>query len=188
MSLSLRSLALTPESIPNFLIPSRSSLQVRSIQAPLLCESEHRGVLPPPTPGCHPNTECDEDIDLTTHAAMSLTHVGKVTTPYGFRAVLAASPCTQRRESLFHQKKPGGVKVTDPMTQSDDSWQDQQEPKGSSSPAGPASAPPGGTRVHLHPVKALGLQVMKELKKPTAALKALRAQTTKLQNLKNKET
>lgn len=45
-----------------------------------------------------------EDLsDPSTCAAMSLEHVGKVTTPYGFRS-LAASPNVSRRESLFHKR------------------------------------------------------------------------------------
>lgn len=45
-----------------------------------------------------------EDLsDPSTCAAMSLEHVGKVTTPYGFRT-LAASPSVNRRESLFHKR------------------------------------------------------------------------------------
>lgn len=48
-----------------------------------------------------------EDVsDPSTKAAMSLKHVEKVKTPYGFRT-LAASPNVSRRESLFHRRRRG---------------------------------------------------------------------------------
>ncbi|KAM7373713.1 hypothetical protein PAMP_008547 [Pampus punctatissimus] len=175
---TLQSLVLTPERIPSFLIPSRSPLlfsprphadRTRLLSDP--DDSPGEGPknrispaasprfllrLPPPPRIRAPRRtataeDADADTDLTTRAAMSLPHVEKVTTPYGFRAVLAASPCTRRRESLFHRNKPATVTVTGP---------DQ-----------PGSGP-GRSRI-LRPVKALGLQVMKELKRPAAALRAL---------------
>lgn len=174
---SLRTLVLTPERIPSFLIPSRSPrLWGSSDRTRLLSDPEddtqtksppvtpHRFLLRLPSPRGRP-PRCtasaadvaDSDTDLTTRAAMSLSHVGKVTTPYGFRAVLAASPCTRRRESLFHKSKP----VAD------------REPQ---DPANLGSAPgPGPIRsplVRLRPVKAFGQQMMEELKRPVAALRA----------------
>ncbi|GAA6231021.1 C2 calcium-dependent domain-containing protein 4C-like [Lates japonicus] len=191
---SLRSLVLTPERIPDFLIPSRSPLRVLSPR-PLRSSPDRTRLLSDPdddSPGRSPPEirlsptasprfplrlpprimtprrataaaaeSADADTDLTTRAAMSLPHVEKVTTSYGFRAVLAASPCTRRRESLFHRNTPVTVTVTDTG--------DPTEP-----PRPPRPGPgPARSRVCLRPVKALGLQVMKELKRPAAALKAL---------------
>lgn len=168
---SLRSLVLTPERIPSFLIPSRSP-RGRSDRTRLLSDPDEDTVAPAsprgfllrvPSPRLRPPRRAaaaaadagDADTDLTTRAAMSLHHVGKVTTPYGFRAVLAASPCTRRRESLFHKSRPASKR---------------QPPAPGDVDASPACdrAPMG----RLKPVKAFGLQVMEELKKPAAALKA----------------
>lgn len=178
---SLRSLVLTPERIPSFLILSRSPWlqRCRSDRTRLLSDLDDDTVDPAsprgfllrvPSPrlrparcaaAAAPTADAEAaaaDTDLTTRAAMSLQHVDKVTTPYGFRAVLAASPCTRRRESLFHKSKPA-------------SRRPPQEPADPGDPdASPACgrAPTG----RLKPVKAFGLQVMEELKKPAAALKA----------------
>lgn len=180
---SLRSLVLTPERIPSFLIPSRSPRlqRCRSDRTRLLSDLDEDTVDPAsprgfllrvPSPRLRPPRRAAAaapaaaaDTDLTTRAAMSLHHVDKVTTPYGFRAVLAASPCTRRRESLFHKSKPA-------------SRHPPQEPAGPGDPdAGPGDpdASPACGRApmgRLKPVKAFGLQVMEELKKPAAALKA----------------
>ncbi|XP_017285192.1 C2 calcium-dependent domain-containing protein 4C-like [Kryptolebias marmoratus] len=189
--LSLKAMVLTPERIPTFLIPSRSpflaSPRLRRSspdRTRLLSESDSTDTSPPGTPArlaasprcllrlptprmgrlrrsaAAPAEEpVDAEADATTQAAMSLTHVPKVTTPYGFRAVLAASPCTSRRESLFHRSKPVKVTVTEA---------EARDPEDT-----PPRPGPDGSRVNFRPVKALGLQVMKELKKPAAALKAL---------------
>lgn len=137
----------------------------------------------------------ESDTDLSTRAAMSLPHVERVTTPYGFRAVLAASPCTSRRESLFH-KSPAAATVTVKITGADydngvglghelrqssvsDSKHGNQGRSGLASGDDESKlddAPPttpGSSRMGLRPVRALGLQLMKELDKPVAALKAL---------------
>ncbi|KAK5621296.1 hypothetical protein CRENBAI_010542 [Crenichthys baileyi] len=197
---SLRALILTPERIPSFIIPtSRSPFLASpmfrrnsSDRSRLLSEDDDEDqteTSPLGTPtnpgassrrrlrlrtprGCRLHhaaanaAEADSaDADPTTRAAMSLPHVPKVTTPYGFRGVLATTPNTSRRESLFHRNRPVKVTVND------------AEPDGS--PVGtppPAAAGPEGTgrsRVSLQPVKALGLQVIKELKRPAAALMAL---------------
>nr|XP_046273196.1 C2 calcium-dependent domain-containing protein 4C-like [Scatophagus argus] len=169
---SLRTLLLTPQRVPAFLIPSRSPLlclsprlrRSSSDRTRLLSDDEddspgalspaapRRSLLRLPSPRPrHPRHAVaaaeSADTDLTTRAAMSLPHVEKVITPYGFRAALAASPCTRRRESLFHQSKP--LTVTD----------GQQEE--------PAEPPPPPGRSHVL------CAVMKELKRPAAALKAL---------------
>lgn len=183
--LSLRTLALTPDRIPSFLVPSRSRFlasprlhRCSTDRARLLSDSDSTDASPPVTPtGLVVTSPCllrapaprlgrlrraaataEDDTDATTQAATSLAHVPKVTTSYGFRAVSAASPCTNRRESLFHRSKP--VKVTATKAGA-------QDPETLHSPG------PDGSRASIRPVKALGLQVMKELKKPVAALKAL---------------
>ncbi|XP_060916324.1 C2 calcium-dependent domain-containing protein 4A-like [Labrus mixtus] len=170
--MSLRSLVLTPERIPRFFVPSRSQFLSprpdRSSPDRTRLLSDHDDIsqeTTPPTDPAQPRRllclrapqvrrpcPVSADVDMTTRAALSLPHIGKVTTPYGFSAVLAASPCTSRRESMFHRHKP--VTVTD--TELEDS-----------------SPPPGRSRECLGPIRALGLQVMKELKKPVAVLKAL---------------
>ncbi|XP_020507339.1 C2 calcium-dependent domain-containing protein 4A [Labrus bergylta] len=172
--MSLRSLVLTPERIPGFFVPSRSQfLSPRPHRSSpdrtrLLADHDDIGqeTTPPTDPAQHRRLLClraprvrrpcpvSADVDLTTRAALSLPHIQTVTTPYGFSAVLAASPCTSRRESLFHRHKPVTVTVTD--TELEDS-----------------SPPPGRSRECLGPIRALGLQVMKELKKPVSVLKAL---------------
>lgn len=167
---SLRSLVLTPERIPSFLIPSRSPRLRRGgwDRTRLLSDPDEDTVAPAsprdfllhvPSPRLQPPRRAtaagDADTDLTTRAAMSLQHVGKVTTPYGFRAVLAASPCTRRRESLFHKSKAASKRLP-------------QEPGDLDASPAREKAPTG----RLKPVKAFGLQLMEELKKPAAALKA----------------
>ena len=122
-SRSLRTLALTPERIPRFLIPSPAHPARRpsagspdvSPGASLRAGPTSRFLrLPASGLGATRRRSGDADTDESTRAAMSLPHVGKVTTPYGFRAVLESSPCCRRRESLFHQKlKTPAVPVTD---------------------------------------------------------------------------
>lgn len=191
---SLRTLVLTPERIPDFLIPFCSPRLQRKAQdrTRLLSDPDDDSpVGSPPVTRLSPAAprlfllrlpsprvrrpaaaaaaeSVDADTDLTTRAAMSLPHVGKVTTPYGFRAVLAASPCTRRRESLFHQNKAVTLTVTDC---------DPQDPADPDPPAGPG--PSRSPLVCLRPVKALGLQVMRDLKRPAAVLKALSPATRK---------
>ncbi|XP_074543364.1 C2 calcium-dependent domain-containing protein 4C-like [Halichoeres trimaculatus] len=170
---SLRNLVLTPDRIPSFFVPSRSPFLsprprlTSSDRTRLLSDHDDDG--PETSPPADPQSrsllrlptprvrrprpaEDSQDVDLTTRAALSLPHVGKVTTPYGFRAVLAASPCTRRRESLFHRNKPVTVTVMD---------EDLQDSEATL------------TRVSTQPVRALGRQVLKELKRPAAMLKAL---------------
>lgn len=194
---SLRNLVLTPERIPDFLIPSRSPLLLlsprchRSSLDRTRLLSDHDDDSPaeaPPGPAASPRFRLrllppriraarraaaratdSADTDLTTRAAMSLPHVEKVTTPYGFRAVLAASPCTRRRESLFHRNKPATV--------SESTDQRVQDPDPQDLTNSPPGAGPLRSRVSFRPVKALGLQVVKELKRPAAALKGRRTET-----------
>ncbi|XP_037651782.1 C2 calcium-dependent domain-containing protein 4C-like [Sebastes umbrosus] len=190
---SLRSLVLTPQRTPSFVIVTRSPLLFLSPRlhrrspdrTRLLSDPDDSPGPDPPeallSPAASPrfllhrprirpphraDTTSDAaesaDTDLTTRAAMSLPHVRKVITPYGFRAVLAASPCTRRRESLFHRNKPVTVTVTD--TDQQDPWAD---------PPTPPNPGPDRSPVCLRPIRAFGLQVMKELRRPAAALKAL---------------
>ncbi|MEQ2310768.1 hypothetical protein AMECASPLE_012613 [Ameca splendens] len=184
---SLRALILTPERIPSFIIPSSCSpflaspmfRRNSSDRSRLLSEdddedqTETSPLGTPTNPGAssrrrlrlrtprgrrpHHAAADGADADPTTRAALSLPHVPKVTTPYGFRGVLATTPNTSRRESLFHRNRPVKVTVND------------AEPDGgpAGTPPPPAAAGPEGTgrsRVSLQPVKALGLQVIKELK------------------------
>ncbi|XP_071058223.1 C2 calcium-dependent domain-containing protein 4A-like [Pseudochaenichthys georgianus] len=115
-----------------------------------------RFLLPRPlTPRPHfmrprPPTEAS-DTDLSTRAAMSLRHLEKVTTPYGFRAVLRSSPCTRRRESLFHRRHPEAPPQVVPLPQVE---------------APPPRPGPGPM------VRSLGLSLLNELRKPAAALRA----------------
>ncbi|XP_034721470.1 C2 calcium-dependent domain-containing protein 4A-like [Etheostoma cragini] len=179
----LRTLVLTPQKIPRFIIPSRSprfaSPRPRSPDRTRLLSDPEEDAGParsPPAAGPAPlgvllrqprsrtpREAAAADTDLSTRAAMSLPHVDKVTAPYGFGAVLAASPCTRRRESLFHRSTPGGAGDL------------QDRPPAPATPRNMCTppAPPGRSRVGLRPVRAFGLQVMRELKRPAAALKAL---------------
>lgn len=183
----LRAMVLTPERIPSFLIPSRSPFLVSprlrrtsTDRTRLLSDTDSTDTSPPVSPAspCQvASPRCllrlptprmgrlrraaaaEEPDEAATQVALSLQHVPKVTTPYGFR-VLAASPCTSRRESLFHRSKPVKLTVTDA---------EAQDPEETLS----VQSAPGGSRVSFRPVKALGQQMLKELKKPAAALKAL---------------
>lgn len=188
---SLRALVLTPERIPTFIIPSPRNLFMASPMfrrgspdfSRLLSEDDDEdpsetGPLGTPTnrfsswsrlrphtprPSRPRRAAADADTDPTTRAAMSLPHVQKLTTPYGFRGVLATTPSTNRRESLFHRSRPVKVTVND------------AEPEEDPAVTPPAACPDisGRSRVSLRPVKALGRKVMEELKKPAAALMAL---------------
>ncbi|KAI5621679.1 C2 calcium-dependent domain-containing protein 4C-like [Silurus asotus] len=116
---------LTPGRIPSFYIPPKLHLSVSPrFRRPK--ESDEYQLLPPsspPSPGSKSPSASprfpvklrftpqsrrkpskEETSDPTTRAAMSLKHVEKVTTPYGFRA-LASSPNVSRRESLFHRRR-----------------------------------------------------------------------------------
>ena len=125
---SLRTLLLTPDRIPAFLIPSRSPRLIlsphRSSPDRVRLLSDHdedsAGASPPEVPLRHaasprfllrlpprgriPRRSAAAAADP---ADMSLPHVENVTTPYGFRGVLAESPRTHRRESLFHREQAG---------------------------------------------------------------------------------
>ncbi|XP_061682370.1 C2 calcium-dependent domain-containing protein 4C-like, partial [Syngnathoides biaculeatus] len=115
---SLRTLLVTPEQIPEFFIPPSSPRRWTSAgrSGPLAARDDddddgHRSPAGRPPPGTPPrrsatvpDSDSNRDRDVTTRAALSLPHVAKVATPYGFRAVLAWSPRTRRRESLFHRK------------------------------------------------------------------------------------
>ncbi|XP_039876687.1 C2 calcium-dependent domain-containing protein 4A-like isoform X1 [Simochromis diagramma] len=173
---SLQTLVLTPEKIPSFfLLPcTPRPYPVSPERTRLLSHHGGDGERPPenppspassprfhtPLPVIHPHTaaavSADVDMDLTTRAAMSLCHVPKVTTPYGFRNVLAVSPCTRRRESLFHRNRGDPHTVSDPAD------------------LGPGPSPSRRARTaSLHPMRTLGLQVIKALQRPAATLKAL---------------
>lgn len=84
-------LVVTPDSIPQFIIPRLGS-STRSL-GPLSPPSRSVGEL-----------YCG-DQEPGTRLAMSLPHLRRITTPYGFLA-LGESPCVYRKESLFF----GGLK------------------------------------------------------------------------------
>lgn len=126
--ISRQNLSLTPGRIPKFTIPPKLLLSPRvylkldkdeDTQELLSSESPEqqspRHLPPTASPSISAKLRftpkmkrlqrsATEDLaDPSTRAAMSLEHVGKVTTPYGFRT-LAASPNVSRRESLFHKR------------------------------------------------------------------------------------
>ncbi|CAL8293121.1 unnamed protein product [Merluccius merluccius] len=195
--LSLRSMVLTPEKIPRFLVPSpacrasspllllcsprrRASFADRgrllsdpsTASSPELSPDPRRRrpgtpatsrFLRPPTAGFVARIRrrlsgevaaADADTDLSTRAAMSLPHVDKVTTPYGFRAVLAASPCTRRRESIFHRRPVVSVLAATEEQPSAAAPEEQPPPpRGMSARAAAAAAA----------ARARGAQVMRAL-------------------------
>nr|XP_061787205.1 C2 calcium-dependent domain-containing protein 4A-like [Nerophis lumbriciformis] len=122
MSRPLCSLVLTPQKVPDFFVPPRG--RRLGLTSPDRQPTPEVSLRLPRVLLSDRDTEdskdrLDYDTDVTTRAAMSLIHVDKVATPYGFCAVLAASPCTRRRESLFHrnartvvQPGPAGVPST----------------------------------------------------------------------------
>ncbi len=127
---SRQNLPLTPGRIPKFTIPPKLSMSPRLCRKKEKDEDTYKLLSPESpeeeSPGHRPPTgspsifaklrftpkmklkrlqkSATEDLsDPSTCAAMSLEHIGKVTTPYGFRT-LAASPSVSRRESLFHKQ------------------------------------------------------------------------------------
>lgn len=122
-------LPLTPRRIPKFTIPPKLTLSPRISFELLNNEEDTEKLISPESPEKRSprrlpsigspsisaklrfsskkkrlQRAASEDMsDPATRAAMSLEHVGKVTTPYGFRT-LAASPSVSRRESLFHKR------------------------------------------------------------------------------------
>lgn len=103
---TFRSMVLTPASVPAFTIPGRH--QTRRHTMP---RSAHPSLLFRTLTRCCPFSKTDlrfmDDVDAlsdpTTRAAMSLPHLSKITTPYGF-VTLGESPCVRRRESLFFEE------------------------------------------------------------------------------------
>lgn len=111
-------MVMTPDRIPKFTIPPLG--QARCLQNPrdregcalvyprrntitllprstsVFCRAlSHAGPLPE-----YQYMPREDLVDPTTRAAMSLPHLPKITTPYGF-LTLGESPCVRRRESLF---------------------------------------------------------------------------------------
>lgn len=118
---------LTPGRIPSFYVPSKLHLSVSprfrkhkdedeyQLLSPSSPENQPAGSRSPSasprfpiklrfTPQSNRKRSKVDVCDPSTRAAMSLKHVEKVTTPYGFRT-LAASPNVSRRESLFHRQR-----------------------------------------------------------------------------------
>lgn len=118
---------LTPGRIPSFYVPPKLHLsisprfrkpkdtdeyQLLPPSSPEISSPESRSPSASPrfpiklrfTPRSGRKRSKEDVSDPSTQAAMSLKHVEKVTTPYGFRT-LAASPNVSRRESLFHRRR-----------------------------------------------------------------------------------
>ncbi|XP_066539048.1 C2 calcium-dependent domain-containing protein 4D-like [Hoplias malabaricus] len=99
---SLRDMALTPARVPPFFIPplfpGRGSRRY-TLPATTHCPRASR-VLSRRGSGSN-SLPCSS----SDKAAMSLPHLVKITTPYGF-ITLGESPCVRRRESLFFQDHP----------------------------------------------------------------------------------
>lgn len=120
----LRNMVVTPASIPEFTIPSlcparlqgcgREKVGVGHGRRHTIPRSTHTSSLVRALARCCQFSE-ERDVifmddlqtyvlsDPTTRAAMSLPHLSKITTPYGF-LTLAESPCVCRRESLFFEE------------------------------------------------------------------------------------
>lgn len=120
----LWNLVVTPDTVPEFTIPSlcpeilkgcgRKEAGGGSGRRHTIPRSTHPSSLVRALTRCCPFTgEHDlsfmDDLqtydlsDPTTKAAMSLPHLSKITTPYGF-LTLGESPCVCRRESLFFEE------------------------------------------------------------------------------------
>ncbi len=114
--LPLRNMVVTPDTVPEFTIPSLCPARLEG------CGRETAGVgsgrrhtIPRSTNMryCPFSEEHDfsftDDLqthilsDPTTRAAMSLPHLSKMTTPYGF-LTLGESPCVCKRESMFFEE------------------------------------------------------------------------------------
>lgn len=163
----LRTLVLTPQRIPEFRIPSPSprfrqavAERTRLLSDPdVVAQSRSpRGCLQLRIPSPRPTKAGSCDMDVSTRAALSLPHLARVTTPYGFGAVLAASPCTNRRESLYHRR---------PLAE-DDEDPDDQDP-----PAALATSPSPCRSRLLQLIQAMGQQLVRKLQRPASVLKAL---------------
>ena len=120
--LSLRDMVVTPDRVPKFTIPplcqSRRPclLQTPSGREDTEFGSSRRHTMPWLTLSSLRDRQVKSDAradflsqfsdyisaDPATRAAMSLPHLTKITTPYGFLA-LGESPCVPRRESLFFE-------------------------------------------------------------------------------------
>lgn len=120
----LWNMVVTPDTVPEFTIPSlcpeilkgcgRKKAGVGSGRRHTIPRSTHPSSLVRALTRCCPFTE-EHDLsfmddlqtyalsDPTTRAAMSLPHLSKITTPYGF-LTLGESPCVCRRESLFFEE------------------------------------------------------------------------------------
>ncbi|NWS75002.1 C2C4C protein, partial [Crotophaga sulcirostris] len=116
---------LTPDRIPEFCIPPRlsSPAPVRGAGSPQDCGSEDTDLH---SPGCSPSpswphliqVESAEELpsleeestnsDPQSQAALSLPHLLRAPTSYGF-CTLLESPHTRRKESLFHGDPRGAL-------------------------------------------------------------------------------
>ncbi|XP_041099062.1 C2 calcium-dependent domain-containing protein 4B-like [Polyodon spathula] len=113
-SWALQDMVVTPDRIPQFIIPSRklssSSAGYDRSRSPSPRRNRLASVpLPLKTQADLGDQHAADHrlLDLSdpvTQAAMSLPHLAKITTPYGFLA-LGESPCIWRKESLFFDQE-----------------------------------------------------------------------------------
>lgn len=122
--LPLRNMVVTPASVPEFTIPALCPARLqggahgqrRRHTIPRSTDSSSSSIVRALTRCCPFSDEHELGFidhhelqtlsDPTTRAAMSLPHLSKITTPYGF-LTLGESPCVRRRESLFFEEKNG---------------------------------------------------------------------------------
>lgn len=121
--LSLRDMVVTPDRVPKFTIPPLCQSRRRGLpqnsgdKEDTEFGTSRRHTMPlltlSPIGKRHVQTDAGVDVLLShfpidisadpgTRAAMSLPHLTKITTPYGF-LTLGESPCVPRRESLFFE-------------------------------------------------------------------------------------
>lgn len=105
---TLRDMALTPDTVPPFTIPPLCALAGPLASAPPTSTASlpERGLSRRRPCPLHEHRLTDElhAISAASDPAMSLPHLAKVTTPYGF-LTLAERPRVRRRESIFFDDK-----------------------------------------------------------------------------------
>ncbi|KAL4646705.1 C2 calcium-dependent domain-containing protein 4C-like [Arapaima gigas] len=125
---SLRDMVMTPDRVPEFTIPPLGTVG-RARTLPTSDDFESSGTGPPknarpyhmtwsrhsapPEHAAWGDLLREDLTDPVTRAAMSLPHLPKITTPYGFLA-LGESPCVRRRESLFFEDEVPSALVPRP--------------------------------------------------------------------------
>lgn len=100
---TLRDMVITPDTVPPFTIPRLCALAGPLASAPSSAAAlPVRGLRLPGRPCAVNGLQLTDKMHsiFTFDPAMSLLHLAKVTTPYGF-VTLADRPRVRRRESLF---------------------------------------------------------------------------------------